>query len=81
METKDLKTGYFAHPERPEAEFPPVHAITTETLPLCGEAVPEGHEYQWCAGFLWTPIVDCAACLRSVARMDLAEGRKQLAIF
>lgn len=72
-----LETGYFAHPERPEAEFPPVHAIREGRegmAPLCGTEVPEGFEYQWCAGTLWMPYVDCGGCQRLVHEAAISQG-------
>ena len=71
----DLSTGYFADPMDPAAEFPPVHAvIADETEPLCGEAVPEGHEYQWCSGTLWMPYVDCKKCQTEVHEIAVRQG-------
>lgn len=74
LTTHDLETGYYAHPERPEAEFPPVHAVTPDYQPLCGEDIPTGYEYEWCAGILWMPYVDCKACQRQIHEMAIRQG-------
>jgi hypothetical protein len=77
---QDLETGYYAHPEQPEAEFPPVHAVITSHYaklwekPLCGVEVPEGHEYLWCASTLWMPYIDCKECQRLVHEIALRQG-------
>jgi hypothetical protein len=70
-----LQTGYFAHPERPEAEFPPVHAIRDGSLvPVCGVEIPEDFEYQWCARTLWMPYVDCGRCQRLIHEAAISQG-------
>jgi hypothetical protein len=78
LTTYDLETGYFAHPEDAEAEFPPVHAVVMSDRdwqkPLCGAEIPEGHEYQWCSGILWMPYVDCKGCQREVHEMGIRQG-------
>jgi hypothetical protein len=82
----DLKTGYFADPEKPSAPFPFVHAIKTlepygVEFPLCDAAISAGHEYQWCAPNVEFTYVDCQPCRNILDRMAQAEGRGQLALF
>lgn len=87
LKIDDLKTGYFADPEKPDAEFPFVHAIKVALpyedagLPLCDMPVPAGHQYQWCASSVEFTYVDCQPCRNKLDQMALAEGRGQLALF
>lgn len=88
LKLADLKTGYFADPNKPEAPFPFVHAIKmviedreAVEAPLCDEDVPEGHEYQWCSPTVEFTYVDCQPCRNRLDIMATAEGRGQLALF
>lgn len=88
LKLADLKTGYFADPEKPEAPFPFVHAIkmvvrdreAVEAL-LCPASIPPGHEYQWCSNAIEFTYVDCQPCRNILDRMALVEGRGKLALF
>jgi hypothetical protein len=84
----DLQTGYFAHPDQPEAPFPFVHAMKPvlvgreiELQPLCDTAIPDGHEYQWCSKHIEFTYVDCQPCRNKLDLIAMAEGRGQLALF
>lgn len=84
----DLQTGYFAHPDKPGATFPNVHAMKPvlvgreiELQPLCDMVVPDGHEYQWCSKCIEFTYVDCQPCRNKLDLMALAEGRGQLVLF
>lgn len=86
LKLADLKTGYFADPNKPEAPFPFVHAIKVlepydVEFPLCDAVIPEGHEYQWCSNAIEFTYVDCQPCRNILDRMAQAEGRGQLALF
>lgn len=86
LKLADLKTGYFAHPERPEADFPAIHAIKLlepygVEFPLCDEPVPPRHEYQWCSASVEFAFVDCQKCRNILDLMAQAEGRGQLVLF
>lgn len=86
LKIADLQTGYFAHPERPKATFPEVHAIKVlqpydVPFPLCDQAVRAGFEYQWCSRTVEFTYVDCQKCRNILDNMAQAEGRKQLALF
>jgi hypothetical protein len=86
LKLADLKTGYFAHPGKPEASFPFVHAIKTlepyaVEFPLCDAVIPEDHEYQWSAPRVEFTYVDCQPCRNILDRMAQAEGHGQLVMF
>lgn len=82
----DLKTGYFAHPEKPGADFPAVHVIKIlepylVEFPLCDAVIPKGHEYQWCSSSVEYTYVDCQPCRNLLDRMAQAEGHTRLTLF
>lgn len=86
LKLADLQTGYFAHPDRPNATFPEVHAIKFLEpyhvgFPLCDAEIPEGHEYQWCSRTVEFTFVDCQPCRNKLDVMASAEGRGQLVMF
>lgn len=86
LKLADLKTGYFADPNKPEAEFPDVHAIKVlepygVEFPLCDEVIPKGYEYQWCSGSVEWTFVDCQPCRNLLDLMAQAEGHGQLVLF
>jgi hypothetical protein len=83
MKLIDLQTGYFAHPERPQATFPEIHAVTPDKTPVCGLAVQGDFEYQWCSRTLEWSYIDCTACEDKLQAMADHEklGQQMLAKF
>ena len=67
-------TGYFARETRPY-ERTKVHAVAFGK-PICGVSISEEAEFQWCAGGVHLPYIECQRCLKTLSRQQIPVSGK-----
>jgi len=79
-----MKTGYFARASegKQSGRWTKVHIVHEDNKPVCAYRPHKTMRFQFCAGYVYDPYVECTQCRAwSIKQDELALAKKKKAYF